>query len=276
MGGLRALVTGSEGFIGSHLCQLLETEGYKVSRLDRVAKTPETLYGAGAAIKSIKPDVVFHLAAEAGVTTPRVRSFGSNIDGTAVVTEACLEVGCRLVFTSSGAVLSATNSDASCYGISKLTGELFIKLMGWKGLKYGICRLSNVYGFQTKPKAVVGSFMKALLCKHVPIINGDGTQVRDFVYVKDVIQGLLCVSKSPFNHTWNLSTGVGTSVKDLWDMMAEAAEPIEAYLPQLYPDGFVGAKRSVMEPSSEPWWTPRPLSEGLKETIGEFRERSRV
>ena len=249
---MRALVTGGAGFIGSHLVDALLARGDEVTVLDNLAtgkreNLPEgaALHegdirtDADAALDAARPEVVFHLAAQADVGTSVARpeyDAEVNVLGTLRVLEAARRHGAQLVFSSTGGALygecerPAREGDAreplSPYGTSKLAGEEY--LATWNrlhGARHVALRLANVYGPRQLAKlegGVVAIFAERLAAGTAVQIFGDGEQTRDFVYVGDVVAAMLAAAGSD-GGTYNVGTGVETSVNALFETCRRVA-----------------------------------------------------
>lgn len=254
---MKALVTGGAGFIGSHLIDLLLEEDYEVicydnledGNLDNISSASKNskftfikddiLNYETLCESSIGCDVIFHLAGKAdivpSVENPR-KYFEVNVSGTVNVLEAArLNSVRRVVYAAS----------SSCYGIAKNfptkeTDELSpeypyaqTKLMGEEALLhwgkiYNIevnsLRLFNVYGPRSRTNgtygAVFGVFLAQKLAKKPFTVVGDGEQVRDFVFVKDVAKAFLSAATSKsVNEIFNVSTGNPQSVNTLISLL---------------------------------------------------------
>lgn len=244
----RAIVTGGAGFIGSHLVDRLVGEGVAVLVVDdlstgRVASLDVRVTlevrdiaagGLGGLFGKWRPGVVFHLAAQASVplsTRDPLRDLSVNVVGTHNVAAAARETGAgRLVFVSSGgAVYGETRRPAteltrpaptSYYGIHKLAAEGHVALCG---LPYAIARPSNVYGPRQAPGlegAVVASFIDQPLERGPLVIHGDGSQTRDFVHARDVVEALWLLGMAAGSSgTWNVASGHHVSILSLADIV---------------------------------------------------------
>jgi UDP-glucose 4-epimerase len=295
---MRALVTGGAGFIGSHLVDALLERGDEVHVVDNLATgRRENLSGdaelhehdirmpLGPVFAVVRPEQVFHLAAQADVGTsvqqPQLDA-EVNVLGTLNVLEAAREHDAQVAFTSTGGAIygecaepapeNAAREPLSPYGASKLSGEEY--LATWNrlhGTRHVSLRLANVYGPRQLAKlegGVVAIFMNRLRADEDGTIYGDGEQERDFVYVRDVVAALLAAADSTEAGTYNVGTGLATSVNELWRLCAEAAgrggearhaEPRAGEL-----------RRSVLDPSRARaalgWEARTPLEQGLRET----------
>ncbi|RLE28602.1 UDP-glucose 4-epimerase [Candidatus Acetothermia bacterium] len=226
---MRALVTGGAGFIGSHLAQLLLSEGWEVGVVDDLSTGREENLPPGVkfyrldvaereeviqAVTDFRPEVVFHQAAQASVVRSwedPARDAQVNLVGRLHLLEASLKVEVRaLVFASSGGVLygdaeviptpeTAAKRPLSPYGVAKLAGEHYLfAFQEAHGLPYIALRYGNVYGPRQDPQGeagVVAIFGRALLSGEVPTIYGDGHQTRDFIYVEDVARANLLAAQ---------------------------------------------------------------------------------
>lgn len=246
---MKAIVTGGAGFIGSHLVNALLEEQVEVVVLDDLSASdsgneavPQNvkLYqfdvksaDAYRAVIEEQPDIVFHLAAQADVTKSilaPVYDADVNIGGTINMLEASRTAGVKkFIFASTSAVygnvlkVPITEDDAtvpiSFYGISKLSAERYIQLFhDLYGLPYTILRYGNVYGPGQKPKGeggVVAVFLERLKQREPILIHGDGSQSRDFIYVKDIVSANLAAMNQEQSGIFHASTGTSTSILDL-------------------------------------------------------------
>src|SRR5581483_4501842 len=294
---MRAIVTGGAGFIGSHLVDALLARGDEVHAVDNLATGSQDNVAAAAELheldirdpalralaERLRPDVVFHLAAQADVATSVAKpDFDAdvNVVGTVRVLEAARAAGANVVFTSTGGALygecerPATEQDArrplSPYGTSKLAGEEY--LATWNrlhGMRNVVCRLANVYGprqLASLEGGVVSIFLDRLRDGQPTVIFGDGLQTRDFVYVGDVVAALLAAAEGA--GIFNVGTGVQTSVLELHRLCAQAAG-VERE-PQLADARPGDIRDSVLDPGLAErvlgWRPAHSLAEGLAET----------
>lgn len=257
---MKAVVTGGAGFIGSHLVEELLLQGAKVHVLDNLVsgqlKNVHPLavmhiedirsQGAKQIIKREKPDVVFHLAAQADVAQSiREPKYDAdmNINGTINILEACREASVKkIIFASTSGVYGNLQKDLisekdltmpiSYYGLSKLTAESYIRLFHQLyGLSYTILRYGNVYGPRQSAKGeggVIAIFLDRIK-KGMPLmIHGDGEQTRDFVYVKDIVRANITAVEKGDQETIQVSTGKSISINHLVKMLTQIyGSPIE-------------------------------------------------
>jgi UDP-glucose 4-epimerase len=183
-------------------------------------------------------DAVIHLAAQTGVPgsleDPR-HDCETNVLGTLNFLEACRAHATRLVFASSNAPLGrqtppATEDKAplpvSPYGASKLAGEAYcLAYHGSWGLDTVVFRFANVYGpYSLHKRSVVAKFFQDALAGAAIVIDGDGEQTRDFVYVDDLCRAmLLALETNATGEVFQLATGVETSILELAELVRETS-----------------------------------------------------
>jgi UDP-glucose 4-epimerase len=251
---MRAIVTGGAGFIGSHLVEALLARDDEVHAVDSLATgSRDNVAGAaelheidvrdealGELFARVRPELVFHLAAQADVGTSVERpAFDAevNVVGTVRVLEAARAADARVIFASTGGAIYGEcerpareeneRRPASPYATSKLAGEEY--LATWNrlyGTRHVACRLANVYGPRQLPSlegGVVAIFLDRLRDGRETEIFGDGGQTRDFVYVGDVAEALVAAASADGAGVYNVGTGVATTVLDLHGLCAEAA-----------------------------------------------------
>jgi UDP-glucose 4-epimerase len=238
------VVTGGAGFIGSHVADALLARGDEVHVLDNLTTGKREKVPEGATLDEgdirtdartlfdrVRPEVCFHLAAQADVGTSVERpdyDADVNVVGTVRLLEAAREHGTQLLFTSTGGAMygecdgpapeSAERKPISPYGISKLAGEEY--LAGWNrlhGERHVALRLGNVYGARQESSlegGVIAIFLERMAAGERARIYGDGEQTRDFVYVGDVVRALL-TAVGHNGGVYNIGTGQETSVNEL-------------------------------------------------------------
>jgi UDP-glucose 4-epimerase len=304
---VKILVTGGAGFIGSHVVDAFIAAGHRVAVLDDLSTGKPAQVNREAKLhvldlrsdrlaqvfESERPEVVAHLAAQAAVrrsVDDPVFDAGVNILGSLNLLDCCRRFGVgRFIYSSSGgagygdtAVLPTPEDHpthpASPYGITKVAVEMY--LSAWAPL-YGISgislRYANVYGPRQDPEGeagVVAIFCHRLLTGQTPIINGDGEQTRDYVYVEDVAAANLHALEHPdVGGCVNIGTGIETSVNDLYRTLALAAglgTPAE-HGPQKPGE----QRRSCLNPALAKrclGWAPTvSLDDGLGRTLEFFR-----
>jgi UDP-glucose 4-epimerase len=308
---MRALVTGGAGFIGSHLVDALLERGDEVEVLDDLSTgRRENLAGAleagaqlieadvtddasvAGAVEARPPAVIFHLAAQIDVRVSVSDPFFDarvNVGGTINVLDAARQTGARVVLASTGGAIYGEGSwrdppldetaevlpDAP-YGQSKYAGEGYLSLYNrLYDLPTISLRLGNVYGPRQDPlgeAGVVAIFTGALLADRTPRVFGDGKQTRDYVYIADIVAAMLAAGGSDATGTFNVGTGIETSVLDLGRMIGEACgRPFE---PEMGPPRPGEVQRIAIESSKAErelgWKAATSLEDGLRKTAEAF------
>jgi UDP-glucose 4-epimerase len=294
-----SIVTGGAGFIGSHVVDALLARGDSVTVIDdlstgearRVAPAAALreldiveLPGLRAIFEEVKPNAVFHLAAQASVVAsvedPQ-RDCEVNVKGTLNVLEAAGRSGAAVVFTSTGGALYGDGAPMptseeripaplSPYGASKWAAEAYVKTWSLSsGIRHAICRLGNVYGPRQNPHGeagVVAIFSHHLYVASAPKLYGDGKPTRDYVYVEDVVRALLAAAGK--GGTYNIATGVETDVMTVWNELRDAAgSDVEPQLAELRPGELQHSRLDIDLAARELGWRPEvSISEGLRKT----------
>jgi len=239
--------------------------------------------GMETAFKRFRPDAVLHLAANASLQQSVELPFYDahhNIFGTLSVLQAAQRSGCKRIVMASTSAVYGPKEDGlyletdpvapqSPYGVSKATGEMYCACSGlsWAALRYG-----NVYGPNQKPlgeNILIARALAHMLDSEPFQINGDGEQVRDWVYVKDVAEANLKALESDDQGLFNIATGHGTTVNQMVDQLGAItgyqepipygpAKPGELQRVVMY----IGLARMKLG------WEPQvTLAEGLAETV---------
>jgi UDP-glucose 4-epimerase len=255
---MKTLVTGGAGFIGSNLVDALVARGDEVAVIDDVStgkreNLEQALAGGTelieldvrdaeavtAALERVRPEVVFHLAAQIDVrksVADPAHDSRVNVEGTINVLNAAHASGARRVVNTStggaiygeGQIIPAPEdhpvAPEAPYGLSKFCAEnycaLFTRLHGLStiSLRYG-----NVYGPRQDPlgeAGVIAIFCGKLLEGGRPKIFGDGKQTRDYVFVGDVVEANMRAAESDATGAFNVGRGVQTSVLDIVEALA--------------------------------------------------------
>jgi len=249
----RALVTGGAGFIGSHLVDALLERGWQVLVVDDLSRgRAENLAPAarleqldvcsprlGELLAGFRPQYVFHLAAQIdvrrSVADPGL-DLRVNVGGTINLLRASAGARVRkVIFSSTGGALYGEPERLPAdedhpvhplapYGINKYSCEQYLRF--WAGIggpQFAALRYGNVYGPRQDPHGeagVVAIFCRVMLAGKAPTIFGTGEQLRDYVYVSDVVAANLLAMASPTPEPLNIGTGVGSSVLALVRLLA--------------------------------------------------------
>ena len=274
---MRILVTGGAGFIGSHLTDAFLNRGDQVTvvddlsagsaaRLDeRAVLHVQSIIQAdqlAALVEEIRPALVCHLAAQIDVRSSVAFPADDaqvNVIGTVNVLEAARRADARLLLCSTGGALYGKDAPIpspetvlplpeSPYGAAKSCAEQYVGLYNrLHGTRHAVLRLANVYGPRQDPTGeagVVAIFCSRALAGKRPTIYGDGKQTRDYLYVGDVVTAFLAAVDADTPGTWNIGTGVETSVLDLTATIGQAAGHVVE--PQFAPPRPGELRRSVL------------------------------
>jgi len=247
------LVTGGAGFIGSHIAEEFLRRGWRVSVVDDLStgRTTNVAQGvelhvadlcdpaSGDLIRRLQPDAISHHAAQIDVRKSVVdpaRDAEMNIVATVRLLELAREIGVkRFVFASTGGAIYGEpltvpqTEEHACqplspYGCAKLAVEHYLHYFHVvHGLSTLALRYANVYGPRQNPHGeagVVAIFAARLLRGESVTINGDGTQTRDYVHVRDVVAAnVAAVEHGELHGSFNVGTGIEVSVNKLYAAM---------------------------------------------------------
>jgi UDP-glucose 4-epimerase len=304
--GLKVLVTGGAGFIGSHVCDAYLAEGWEVTALDDLSSGQRENVPAGAEFvemdirspelpelfRRCRFDVVNHHAAQIDVrvSVARPRDDASiNVDGLLNVLESSRRSGVRrVVYVSSGGVVYGETDDLpieetrekaplSPYGVSKLSGEYYLHYFrAVRGMESVALRYANVYGPRQSPHGeagVVAIFSLRAMNGEPLIVYGDGEQTRDYVYVGDVASANLLLSTldlppsgPPDAFAFNVGTGMETSVNDLVERVMEISGQVEVRREDARAGELARSALDSRKLMRLGWEPAYSLAEGLSET----------
>jgi UDP-glucose 4-epimerase len=253
---MRVLITGGAGFIGSHLTDALLARDDEVSVVDDLSAGRESRLDERAVLHKLsitdagplaeivsreRPELICHLAAQidvrASVALP-ANDAQTNVVGTVNVLEAARAADVRVLMCSTGGALYGKDAPIpsmedvlplpeSPYGVAKYCAEQYLDLYNrLHGTRHSVLRLANVYGPRQDPtgeSGVIPIFCSRLLAGQQPVIYGDGSQTRDYVYVGDAVAAFLAAADRGRPGSWNIGTGTEVSVLDLAAMIGAAA-----------------------------------------------------
>ncbi len=304
----RILVTGGAGFIGSHVADAFLQNGHEVAVVDNLSFGRREQVPAGAQfypydIKAAEtfdlicrwqPQVLVHHAAQMSVrfsVEDPVVDAQENILGSLNLFQAATQVKMeRIIFASTGGAMYGDQAPVPAreedrpqpecpYGIAKLAVEHYLHFYQ---REYGIIpislRYANVYGPRQNglgEAGVVAIFIEKFLAQQQPVINGDGLQTRDFIYVGDVVAANLLALDYPREGIFNIGAGGET---DILTIYLKLQEIIGSHLGPVHGPAKPGEqRRSVLDNTRARErldWRPRtPLAEGLARTVAAFRDR---
>jgi UDP-glucose 4-epimerase len=308
---MRAIVTGGAGFIGSNLVDALLDQGAEVDVIDTLVTGRLSNLEAGALdrgarlhrvditdareltalVGDVAPDVIFHLAAQIDVRKSiEDPAFDAsvNVVGTINVLEAARVTGVgRVVNTSTGGAIygdaetipspeTTEPLPMAAYGQSKFCAERYL---GWYRRLYSqsnvTLRLGNVYGPRQDPlgeAGVIAIFCGKLASGERPVIYGDGTQTRDYVYVGDVVAAQLAAGQSGVTGEINVGTGRETNVLEIVDALKELApDQADAFSPRFEEARLGEIERSCLDVSRAReelgWQAQVSMVDGLRTTL---------
>ena len=307
---MKIIVTGGAGFIASHIVDKYISLGHKVAVIDNLSTGQRKNINKKAKFykadirnldlmerifKKEKPNIVNHHAAVAEVVKSLknpIPTFESNIIGTVNVLISLAKYGAgsnkKIIFSSTGGAIYGepekipadenTNiSPLSPYGLSKFLGEECIKFYAkTHDIKYLIFRYPNVYGPRQNPKGeagVVAIFAGVIKEGKSPIIFGDGTKARDYVYIDDVVKANETGLSKAKNEIINIGWGEKISDQMIFDEVAKNFDFKEKPIYAPYRKGEVyqiaiSAKKAKKLLN----WKPKiTLVEGIKQTVKSIR-----
>ncbi|MCD7883028.1 MAG: NAD-dependent epimerase/dehydratase family protein [Lachnospiraceae bacterium] len=249
---MRIIILGAAGFIGTNLTLSLANDVKNdITVVDVKSEYFSTLMSKNLNNVTIEEssfsettdfdtllngfDVVYHLVSTTVPTTANqliTQELKANVIMTSAMLEACVRQGIKkVVFMSSGGTVYG--KEVSCplgentytnpitsYGVQKVTIEKLLYLYNYMyGLDYRVIRLANPYGPYQRPNGVLGAvttFTYKAINDDVISVYGDGSVVRDFIYIDDAIRAILKIVDGENKHrTFNLGCGYGTSIKEL-------------------------------------------------------------
>ena len=292
----RVLVTGGAGFIGSHLCELLLERGYSPVVLDHFAHGKrEWLPGGVEIVEGNIEDLetcrlamqgvegVFHCAAmsRSAASLDNIEiCTQSNVLGTQNVLQAGREAGIRrLVYSGSSTFYGnqptphhedGPSDFLNFYGLTKYVGEEYCRMYDrLYDVPCVVLRYFNVYG-PRQPESgvyslVIGTFLKRKRQGHTLVIHGDGSQRRDFIHVRDVaLANLLAYEKGGRGQTYNVGSGVSTSILEIADRIAPGDRQFEPRRQADSMETLADMTRTRRELGFEPTVS---LSQGIEELL---------
>ena len=308
----KVLVTGGAGFIGSHVVDLFLEKGYEVVVLDDLSTGRRSNLSPAAKFYEMdirspqarevfaaeRPDYVSHHAAQMDVRRSVAQPLFDadvNILGSINLLECAREFDVkRFIYISSGGAAYGEPERLPCdeshpinpicqYGASKHTVEHYLYMYHVNyGLNYTVLRYPNVFGPRQNPEGeagVVAIFTGKMLAGEPVIVNGDGEQTRDFVYVGDcAYANYLAVTVDHQPGIYNLGWGRPTSINEIFFALARATD-----YPCLIEHGpaklgetrhiYLDAKKAGRELG---WFPTVTLEDGLEKTVAYLRASEQI
>ncbi len=299
----KCLIFGGNGFIGSHLAEGLVKRGYDVTvfdnfkigrmNLDTVIDKIEIIKGdffnetdVCNALKDV--DYVFHYIS---TTTPAtaikdpIYDIESNIIKSVKLFQNAVNNNVKkIVFPSSGGTIYGETTSVRIsetypvnpvnpYAISKLTIERYLHYFEYMyGMDYTILRYSNPYGERQNPygkQGVIPIFLNKIKHGEQPVIYGDGSMIRDYIYIKDAVDATIAILEKKTNEKiFNVGSGEGTTLNELIDIMSGVVG--QKVVPDYIKDSGTYIPKIVLDISriqKETGWKPTTeLSEGINKT----------
>jgi UDP-glucose 4-epimerase len=307
---MRILISGGAGFIASNVADAYIAAGHEVAVVDNLSSgflenlnKEAKLYEVDISNPKVeevfadfKPEVLNHHAAQISVplsVDDPVEDARTNVMGWLNLLEGCRKHGVKRVqYVSSGGVVYGEPKQLpadetfpikpeSPYGIAKATGELYLDFYAKQaGFSYVAFRYGNVYGPRQVPHGeagVVSIFIKALLSGKVPTIFGDGSCVRDYVFVGDVVRANVMALEKGKNIALNIGTGIPTDTNQVYKAVQDAMNdqtpalvgpPRRGDLQAIYIDASLAKKTIGWEPQTS-------FADGVKKTYEYFRDKEK-
>jgi UDP-glucose 4-epimerase len=307
---MRILVTGGAGFIASHVADAFVAAGHDVAILDDLSSGRQAnvnpkarfyrLDVQDAAVAEVfqreRPEVLCHHAAQMDVRRSVADpSFDArvNLVGLLNLMEHGRQHGLRRVlFSSTGGAIygeqdvfpapeTHKTEPLSPYGVAKLASERYLFFYAATyGISYAALRYANVYGPRQNPHGeagVVAIFTEKLLRGEQPVINGDGTQTRDYVYVGDLVRANLAALQSDFTGAVNLGTGVETDVNAMFRLLVRlcGSTAVEVHGPAKPGEQHRSVIDNALARRVLGWRPDVTLEDGLRQTVDFFRQQVR-
>ena len=308
---MKILVTGGAGFIASHVVDRFIEEGHEVVVVDNLSTGQRRNINAAAnfyqadiqgrwlerVFRRERPAVVCHHAAQIDVRRSVQDPFFDaqvNVMGTLKVFQNAVKYGVRkVIFASSGGAVYGESQSlpvsedhptrpTSPYGINKAIGDEYLRYFrdSW-GLEYVSLRYANVYGPRQDGNGeagVVGIFSQKMLNGDQPVINGNGRQTRDFIYVDDIVEANVAALTKTAHGIYNVGTGQETTINELFGILAKLINPA---VREVHGPAKKGEQQRIALDAGRlqrelEWETKVPLQDGLAKTVEYYRQTVRT
>lgn len=278
-----ALLTGDTGFIGSSMKDFLLRRNVEVLGYSR--RKGFDIFDLGQLRKEAeKSDIVYHFAAEAkpaeSVLSP-ARTVEVNLTGSLNVLEVCRELGVTLVYPSSCEIYGDSETPigedfplnpTNPYAASKAAiDRLCYAYHRCYGLDVKIVRLFNPYGPNQQLNKIMPTFYFKAVRDEPITVYGDGTDTRDYVYIRDIARGLWLARKLQPGEAINLATGKATTNLEVAKLIKELTGSSSEITFVDYPEVFGGIRHQVGSYEKAKrcigWEPEAPLRDGVRETM---------
>lgn len=303
---MKVLITGGAGFIGSHIVEHYQGKADEIRVLDNLRTGyRKNLDGLNCtfiegsicdrelvrqAVQGV--DYIFHMAALVSVPESMAKiaeCIDINCNGLLNVLEEASAAGVKKIVLASSAALYGDNPTVpkvetmypepkSPYAITKLDGEYYLEMFRKEGkLQSTSVRFFNVFGPRQDPKGAYAAAVPIFIEKAVRgediTVYGDGTQTRDFIYVKDIVGALTFAAEHPdLRGTFNAGYGAQMTIEDLAQQIITAAGSSSVVLHEPERAGDIKHSRASAQKLLDAGWLPKySLDEGLATTLEYFR-----
>jgi UDP-glucose 4-epimerase len=304
---MKILVTGGAGFIGSNVVDAYIEAGHEVAVLDNLSTGKKENLNPQAKfyevdlrdknlvniVAEFSPDIINHHAAQIdvrkSVSDPIYNAEVNDIGVLNLLEAAVKNKAKKFIFSSTGGAIygevakkggadeNHAQEPISPYAITKRTTELYLHAYHVnRGLNYTVLRYGNVFGPRQDPlgeAGVIAIFCGKMLKGEPPTIFGDGNQLRDYCYVGDVADANLLVLDKGENQIFNVGTGKGTSVNDLFSRLKEVMkfEKEAIYAPARTGELFRSVLNCKKIKKELDWKAKTSIKKGLKLTLKWYR-----
>ncbi|WP_131783173.1 NAD-dependent epimerase/dehydratase family protein [Legionella gresilensis] len=300
---IKCLIIGGGGFIGSHLVEALINQKYKVrifnrscnvSFTDEVLNKIEFIQGnftnEAALISALNDcDICFHLVSTVlpkSSNIDPIYDIQTNLIGTVKLLDYAVQARVKkIVFLSSGGTVYGSpkqlpidedhpTNPLCSYGITKLAIEKYLELYyQLYGLNYIILRLANPYGEKQRTNAsqgIIPIFLKKILRNEKVEIWGNGSIIRDYIYISDVVNALIkTIPYQGAERIFNIGSGEGRSINDILETIESSlGQPIKKHFTTGRAFDVPASVLSIDRAKQFLNWHPKiSFSEGLKHTM---------
>ncbi len=308
---MNILITGGAGFIGSHIADAYLRKGFRVVIVDDLSTGKRENLPEGAEfyrisilapeleeiIKKERPQIINHHAAQVDVRKSVADPFKDaliNVLGTIKILQYSASYGVKkIIFASSGGAVYGEQDyfpadenhplrPISPYGASKASCEVYINNFSiMHGIKAVNLRYGNVYGPRQDPygeAGVIAIFIMKVLSGQTPVVNGDGMQTRDFVFVEDVVDANLIALREDIEGTFNIGTGKEHSVIDILNIIQKN---LGRTIHWTYAPAKPGEQRrsclDIRKAREKMGWCPKvSVEDGIRKTIEFFNNPKNI